>query len=211
MAIRLLQLAYSPYAAKVRKCLELKKLDHELVEVPYMDRREVMRLTGQVVVPVLVDGDHIVWDSPRITTHLDERYPVSLRPSAAAVVFEQWADSTLEDVAFRIASPMVEPRIAEQSGGRADAPGMYRYIKERKFGAGCIDLWKRTTPELTAKLRSICAPLARTLESQPFLLGDAPTLADAAVWGNFYMLEWASPGWTARELPELAAWYARLS
>jgi glutathione S-transferase len=176
-----------------------------------MDRTEVARLTNQVVLPILTDGETAIHDSPRITAYLDERYAPNLRPTAAAVVFEQWADSTFEDVAFRIASPMVERRITELNQGRADARAMYRYVKERKFGSGCVDQWARDTPALTSRLRDLAAPLARTLEAQPYLLGADPTLADAAVWGNLAMLEWASPGWVAREMPELAAWYARLA
>jgi glutathione S-transferase len=215
MALRLYQFAYSPYAAKVRLVLDLKGLAYDLIEVPYMDRTEIVRLTNQVVLPVLADdasGSTVaIHDSPRITAYLDEHYPPNLRPSAAAVVFEQWADSTFEDVAFRIASPRVEPRMTELNGGRTDAAAMYRYIKERKFGAGCIDQWARDTPALTARLRDLAAPLAHTLASQPFLLGADPTLADAAVWGNLAMLEWTSPGWVGRELPALASWYARLA
>jgi glutathione S-transferase len=225
MGLRLYQFAHSPYAAKVRLVLDLKRLTYEAIDVPYMDRTEVMRLTNQIVVPVLtddpaeglaapdyrvVDGVIAIHDSPRITAYLDERYAPNLRPSAAALVFEQWADSTLEDVAFRIASPAVETKITEANHGRQDARGMYRFIKERKFGPGCIDQWARDTPSLTTKLRSLTAPLARTLESAPFLLGAEPTIADAAVCGNLCMLEWAMPGWVGRELPGLAPWYARL-
>jgi glutathione S-transferase len=204
MALRLYQFAYSPYAAKVRLVLDLKRLDYEIIEVPYLDRAEVMRLTHQIVLPVLTDGDLAIADSPRITAYLDERYAPNLRPTAAAVVFEQWADSTFEDVAFRIASPLVEPKMPALNGGREDARGMYRYVKERKFGPGCIDEWARTTPALTARLRDLAAPLARTLADSPFLLGTEPSLADAAVWGNLCMLEWAAPGWVGRELPGLA-------
>lgn len=211
MALRLYQFAYSPYASKVRLVLHLKGLAFDLVEVPYMDRTEVVRLTNQVVLPILTDGDTAIHDSPRITAYLDERYAPNLRPTAAAVVFEQWADAVFEDVAFRIASPMVEAKITELNSGRTDARGMYRYVKERKFGPGCIDQWARDTPSLIARLRTLAAPLARTLETQAFLLGAEPTLADAAIWGNLAMLEWTSPGWVAKEMPELASWYARLA
>jgi glutathione S-transferase len=203
--MKLYQFAYSPYAAKVRKVLELKRLAHECIEVPYLDRQDVVRLTHQVVVPVLVDGDRAIYDSPAITAYLDDRYSPSLRPGVAAAI-ESWADTTLEDVAFRIASPAVEPKVAALNGGRDDARAMYRFVKERKFGAGCIDAWARDRTQLTARLRA----LVDTLRPSPFLLGDEPTLADAAVYGNFWMLEWATPGWVAREVPHLAEWYARI-
>jgi glutathione S-transferase len=212
--MKLFQFAYSPYAAKVRKCLELKSLACEYVEVPYLDRREVAELSGGIImIPILTDGKTVVCDSPRITAYLDERYPASLRPEplgAAATVFEAWADHVLEDVAFRLASPATEKRIAALNGGRDDARAMYRFVKERKFGAGCIDQWAANAGELEGRLVALTTPLARTLAEQPFLLGARPTLADAAVYGNLYMLEWAQPGFVAARLPGLAAWYARI-
>jgi glutathione S-transferase len=212
--MKLFQFAYSPYAAKVRKCLELKGIAFELVEVPYLDRRELVRLTGGIIMlPVLADGDSVVCDSPRITEYLDQRYAPSLRPpplGAAAAVFESWSDNVLEDVAFRLASPACEKRIAALNGGREDARAMYRFVKERKFGAGCIDAWDKGAPELRARLFALIAPLVRTLEAQPFLLGARATLADAAVYGNLYMLEWAMPGWIGEHVPELAGWYGRI-
>jgi glutathione S-transferase len=198
----------------VRKCLELKSLAHELVEVPYMDRQKVAELTGGVIMlPVLADGATVVCDSPRITAYLDQRYAPSLRPApllAAASVFESWADQVLEDVAFRLASPVVERRVAALNGGREDARAMYRFVKERKFGGGCIDAWARGAGELTDRLQAMLAPLGRTLEAQPFLLGARATVADAAVYGNLFMLEWGTPGWVAAHAPGLVEWYARI-
>jgi hypothetical protein len=31
------------------------------------------------------------------------------------------------------------------------------------------------------------------------------------VWGNFFMLEWAMPGWVAEHLPGLSEWYTRVT
>src|SRR5512139_2621440 len=125
--MKLYQFAYSPYAAKVRKYLELTRKTFEVVEVPYMDRQEVAKLSGQIVLPVLVDGATVVADSARITAYLD-----GAERDATAVVYEQWADAILEDVAFRLASPAVEKKLAELNGGREDARAMYRFVKERK-------------------------------------------------------------------------------
>jgi len=44
----------------------------------------------------------------------------------------------VEDIAFRVASPGLEKRMASHNGGRADASAWFRWIKERKFGPGCI-------------------------------------------------------------------------
>jgi glutathione S-transferase len=40
-------------------------------------------------------------------------------------------------------------------------------------------------------------------------LGDRPSVADAAVWGNLHMLDTARPGTVERVVPALASWYVR--
>lgn len=210
--MRLYGFSYSPYVAKVRKCLELKGIAFEYVEVPYLDRRELVAVTGGTVhVPVLADGPVVVTDSARITAWLDDRHAPSLRADPAAVVYEGWADNVLEDVAFRVATPGLEARFAELQGGRTDAGALFRLVKERKFGPGCVDAWKRDAAALTARTLELLAPAARAVAARPFLLGDRPSLADAAVFGQLAMLEVAFPGWVTRNAPALSAWQARVA
>jgi glutathione S-transferase len=205
--MKLYQFRYSPYAAKVRKCLELKRLAYEIVEVPYLDRRELVALTGGYAhVPVLVAGGEVLCDSARITAWLDEKHAPSLRKDGAAVVFEQWADAILEDQAFRLAAPAMELQIAELNGGREDARAMYRLVKERKFGVGCIDAWRKDERGFASRVSALLAPL----RAEPFLLGEEATLADAAVWGNLHMIECVTPGRAVELAPHLAEWYRRL-
>jgi glutathione S-transferase len=210
--MRLHGFSYSPFVAKVRKCLELKGLAFEMVEVPYLDRRELVALTGgSVHVPVLEDGGHVVTDSARITAYLDERYLPSLRTDPLAVVLEGWSDGVLEDVAFRLATPGLEARFAELNGGREDARALFRVMKERKFGAGCVEAWRKESEALSARVAELLAPLARSLSARPFLLGAAPSLADAAVYGQLHMLECGAPGWVAARVPALSGWWMRIS
>jgi glutathione S-transferase len=212
--MKLFQFAYSPFAAKVRKCLQLKELAFELVEVPFMDRRQLVALTGgSIMVPVLADGAEVICDSPRITAYL-ERYPPSLRPAplgAIPAIVESWADNVVEDVAFRIAAPVIEERIAALNGGREDARAMFRFTKERKFGAGCLEAWRRDAAELRARLVAMLAPLGETVARDAFILGQQPTLADAAVYGQLYMIESMIPGFVGDVVPALRDWYERVS
>ncbi len=50
-------------------------IDYETVRVPYKksERPEVEKLTGQKLVPVLVDGDEVLHDSKRIVEYLEKR------------------------------------------------------------------------------------------------------------------------------------------
>ena len=103
-----------------------------------------------------------------------------------------------------------EARFAALQGGRVDAAAMFRVVKERKFGPGCVDAWRHNAAALTARTLELLAPVARAVAARPFLLGDRPSLADAAVFGQLAMLETAFPGWVAQHAPALSAWQARV-
>ena len=208
--MRLFRFSYSPYARKIEALLELMGQPVTLVEVPYVDRSELLALTGGYMhVPVLEDDDgSVVVESRAIAERL------IARPAGAKLVpspwegpiwaYCDWVDGPLEDVLFRLASPAVRdawPTLAERA--------FYTLIKERKFGAGAVDSWARSRDELLARGRALLAPTARTLGASPFLFGERPTLADAALYGQFAMLGADAkltpahfgdvfPGWLAR-------------
>jgi glutathione S-transferase len=60
----------------VERRLRKLELDHQTERVPYKRSRrpEIVELTKQHRVPVLVDGDEIIHDSRRILQYLDWRY-----------------------------------------------------------------------------------------------------------------------------------------
>jgi glutathione S-transferase len=210
--MRLLQFAYSPFAAKVRKVLELKGLEFELVNVPYLDRRELVALTGGTLhIPVLEDGARVLDESARITAYLDETYEPSLREDPLSVVLEGWADNVLEDVAFRLGSPGVLDRFAGLEGGRQDAPAFFRLVKERRWGPGCIDAWRASERALADRVVALLRPIGQSLAGRPFVLGKRASVADAAIYGQLFMVEIGLPGFVERELPALAGWYRRVA
>jgi glutathione S-transferase len=199
--MKLYRFRYSPYARKVQMVLDLLGARYELVEVPYSDRNELARITGgYIYVPVLVDdGGEVVVESRAICERLLARDGGSrLLPSpweGPIWAYADFTDGALEDVLFRIASPGVRDRWTTP-GDRA----LYVLIKERKFGAGCVDAWARERPTLIARARHLLAPTLRTLAARPFLFGDTPTFADAALYGQCAMLEEADP----QLLPQVA-------
>jgi glutathione S-transferase len=60
----------------VERRLRKLELEHETQRVPYKrsNRPEIVELTKQRRVPVLIDGDEVVHDSRRILQYLDWRY-----------------------------------------------------------------------------------------------------------------------------------------
>jgi glutathione S-transferase len=73
--MRLLGIRWSTNVERVTLALAYKRLDAELVEVDPVDRSQVRELSGQDLVPVLVDGDDVVADSLAILRHLERRHP----------------------------------------------------------------------------------------------------------------------------------------
>lgn len=188
--MKLYRFRYSPYARKVQIMLELAGLPHEVVEVRYGEREELARLTGgHILVPVLtLDDGEVIVESRRICERIaarpEARHLVPPTMRAALWAYHDFVDGTVEDVLFRIASPEIRaqwPTAWERS--------LYVFIKERKFGPGCVDTWLATRSELIARARSVLEPTRQVLSEQPFVLGDAPTLADVALYGQWAMLE----------------------
>lgn len=76
MPVRLYQFESCPYCRRVRGVLEAKGVEYEKVDVPADkgERKELFEISGQYLVPVLVDGGKVISDSERIIAYLDERY-----------------------------------------------------------------------------------------------------------------------------------------
>jgi glutathione S-transferase len=87
---------------------------------------------------------------------------------------------------------------------------LYVFIKERKFGTGCIDTWAREREEYLTRANELLEPTVRTLSAQPFLFGARPSLADLALYGEFAMLTYADPQILGRFDPAFASWLRRL-
>jgi glutathione S-transferase len=207
--MKLYRFPYSPYARKVQMLLDLAQKPYDLVDVDYVDRHELAQVSsGYVYVPVLVTDDgRAITESRDICEHiLQGEVAARLVPSPLEGPIWAYADFTdgpLEDVLFRIASPAVR-----DTWSTPYARGLYVMIKERKFGAGCVDTWERQRPDLVSRARRLLTPTLRTLGLQPFLFGAQPSLADAALYGQCAMLDAGGPGLLDAVSPELSS-YAR--
>ncbi len=206
--MRLYRFPYSCYALKVQCLLGLAGIRADVEDVPYGERSALVELTGGYIhVPVLVDETG--------TVHVDSRaisqFLIGLAPHLVPSPLEgpvwayaDWCDQVLEDPCFKLAAPGVQ-----RSFSRAADRALYGLIKERKYGAGCVASWEQFGQELLERVRSALVPSERTLWVRPFLFGDLPTLADAALWGQVAMMRFA--GVPVEALGNsLSAWAARM-
>jgi glutathione S-transferase len=94
--MKLYRAPFSTNVERVALALAHKGLSAEPVWIEYSDRSEVERVSGQALVPVLVDGDEVVADSMRILRYLEDRHPEpALYPADRArreemLVFIDW-------------------------------------------------------------------------------------------------------------------------
>jgi glutathione S-transferase len=94
--LRLYRFRYSTNVERVALALAYKGVEVESVQIDPADRSPVRALSGQDLVPVLVDGDSVVTDSVRIIRHLDRRFPdpplfpADPAPRAEVDVFLDW-------------------------------------------------------------------------------------------------------------------------
>jgi glutaredoxin 3 len=74
--LRLYQLQRCPWCAAVRQALSNVGVEYEIVEVPRerAGRDVVEDISGQRIVPVIVDDRTVVWDSRRIVRYLYATY-----------------------------------------------------------------------------------------------------------------------------------------
>jgi len=73
--MRLYRTRFSTNVERVALALAHKAIEVDSRHIDPADRSEVLRVSGQPLVPVLVDGDTIVVDSMRIVTYLDDLVP----------------------------------------------------------------------------------------------------------------------------------------
>lgn len=210
--MRLYRFPYSCHARFVQAAIELVRAPCELVDVPFGDRDELARLTGGYIqVPVVVTDDGtVLTDSRRIMSALSEHDPrfAPLLPAADAGpiwAYVDWASNLLEDVAFRVATPGLARRFQ-----RPFERALFVFVKERKFGPGCVEAWERDGDALFARLAELLAPTVATLRTRPFLFGTRPTLADAALYGQLAMLEVGAIERVAQLDDALLGWKAQV-
>jgi glutathione S-transferase len=73
--LRLYRAPFSTNVERVALALAFKGIEVESVVISYDDRSPVEEVSGQGLVPVLVDGDEVIPDSVRILRHLEARWP----------------------------------------------------------------------------------------------------------------------------------------
>jgi len=194
--LELHQFRHSAFCEKVRLVLAAKGLDYSVVEVtPGVGQVGLYRLSGQRQVPVLVDGAEVIADSSAIALHLEVRVPQPpLLPAdparrAQVLLLEDWADTALASGA----------RLALVQAAAGDAvlrtallpeatPDGLRSLVGALPGGLLAGLGQVVDQGALQQLRASLEQLTALVQAQPYLVGEALTLADLAVAAQLSLL-----------------------
>lgn len=205
---------FSPYAEKARTVLGYKQLAWHSVQVPaVMPKPDLMPLTGGYrKTPVLQVGRDVICDTALIVRLLDRLHPERLAvPPAHRASCTAWA--ALEQTLFFSAvatnfAPAGIKAMAERMGPEL----MQVFGQDRKdfFTGGAV---RRPNAEF-GKLNFIPHMHALDVQlasGQPFLLGEAPTLADFCAFHPVWFVR-NNPGTTMALDPfkHLLGWHDRM-
>jgi glutathione S-transferase len=173
----------SPFSEKIRLVLGYKQLAWKSVVIPaILPKPDVLALTGGYrKTPFLQVGADIYCDSALICDVLEHRQPApTLYPAhnkGMARVLAQWADTTLFWAAMAYT---LQPKGAATMFEGAPADAAKAFMEDRK--AMRVNMTQLRTGDATAAYRSYLRRLANMVEEHPFLLGDAPCVADFAAY-----------------------------
>ena len=159
MGLKLYRIPFSTNVERVALALAHKGIAVEYVDVDDADRSPVVAISGQALVPVLVDGDLVLSDSPAILEYLEARnpepplYPTDEARRAEVRVFVDWFNHVWKRPPNLIAAEEEKPEPRRQ----------------------------RIT-ELAQRITDALALFESLLAGRDFLFGDELTVADVVAF-----------------------------
>jgi glutathione S-transferase len=215
MSLRMYDLAgadpevrFSPYCWRVRMACAHKGLDLETIAWRFTDK-DVIAMSGQGAVPVLIDGNDVLHDSWKIAEELDRRYPdrplliENEQGRALANFARHFAQTAISSAAFKAVILDIYNAIHEKD--RA----YFRKSREERFGK-TMEEFAISEAEAQAQLRIALSPLRALLQEQSFINGAKPAWADYCVFGSFMWLRNVSPKKLLMEDDPVFAWRERM-
>jgi glutathione S-transferase len=184
--IELIQVPYSPFCLVQRRILEFAGVRFKTTSIPNQDRSLIWKLTKQRYygVPIIRDGRNVIFeiadDSQVIAKYLDEELELDLFPAkwrGVQSVLWRFIENEIEGATFRLNDIYWKENVpaAEQL--------QFLRFKERKFGRGCIDQWRRDQKIWLKRLEELLVQFEIILTHQNYLLDDRPHFVDFDLFG----------------------------
>jgi glutathione S-transferase len=208
--IELIQFPFSPFCIPSRRILEFSGVKFKIINVPPQERSLVWKLTKQKYygVPVIRDGKNIVFDDTDdlqiVAKHLDQKLNLGLFPTereGVQSILWRCIENEIEGATFRLNDIYYRENLpaAEQL--------QYLRFKERKFGRGCIDQWRKDQKSWLKKLETGLVPFEQMLAHSEFLLDERPLFVDFDLFGMLENFLFSGHYALPKSQPNLREWH----
>lgn len=200
----------SPFAEKARVMLGSKRLAWRSVQIPLvMPKPDLTALTGGYrKTPVLQIGADVYCDTKLIAVELERRFPEpTLFPGGnrgLALALSAWSDRAFFDPGAGLSMGL----------NKRGLPTAILEDRKAFFNFMDFDVLEAEIPHLHAQFRAQADLVEQQLaDGRPFLLGDAPGLADINAWFPVWMARGNVPTAAAILGPysRLHAWETRMA
>ncbi|MDR3403083.1 MAG: glutathione S-transferase family protein [Chthoniobacter sp.] len=215
MSLTIYEMAYSPFCIPITAALRACGVEFERREIPNWDRSELLRLTDGAYyqVPVLVHDGRIITESSAnsedIAHYVDRHFAAGRlfpeRLDGLQQIVIEFLSDDVEFQTFRLLDPHTLDRIADPV-----ARGLFLRHKERKFGRGCVEQWRREAVAIRAEADRLLARFETTLRHSPFLFGDAPVYSDFLLYGVLGNLTYGGHNRLSPEQSALSKWSEKM-
>jgi glutathione S-transferase len=186
----------SPYVWSVRLALAEKGVAHELVSVGISEMRAETHLTRHPFgkIPAFEHDGFTLYETQAIMRYVDEAFPAApLQP------IEVQPFARMNQIMGIVDNYLTPCLLADVIFQRMVAPMIGRTTNDETVSAAL------------PKVRHCLGEIARLADDQPFLAGDAVTLADLmAIPQIYYFKKFPDGVAQLAELPALAAWANRM-
>ena len=211
--IELIQIPWSPFCIVQRRILEFAGVRFKIINIPSRDRSLIWQLTKQRYynVPIIRDGKNVVFeladDTQVIAKYLDEELDLGLFPSqwrGVQSVLWRFIENEIEGSAFRLNDIYWKENVP--------APEQLDFLrfKERKFGRGCLDQWRKEQKTWLKQLEERLIPFEIILTHQPYLLDDRPRFADFDLFGMLGNFLYSGHYRLPAAHPQIINWHRRM-
>ncbi len=200
---------FSPHAWRTTMALAHKGLDHQSRGIGFTDIASICD-GARKIVPTIEDGEQVLSGSWSIAVHLEDTVTSGRslfggeKGKAHALFINNWASFGLQPLLLRIIVLELFERLQDKD------KDYFRASREKRFGRS-LEAHGATADEAKAALPAMLAPLAQTLNIQPWLGGDVPSYADYIALGAFQWVRTSS----SFDLPDFAGekvadWHAAM-
>ena len=208
--IELVQFPFSPFCLPTRRILEFSGAKFKITNIPPQERSLVWKLTKQKYygVPTLRDGKRIIFDDTDdqqiVAKHLDKKLKLGLFPAdreGVQSILWRCIENEVEGATFRLNDIYYRENLP------AADHLQYLRFKERKFGRGCIDQWRKDQKVWLKKLEAVLVPFEQMLAHSEFLLEERPLFVDFDLFGMLEIFLYSGHYSLPKSQPNLREWH----